>query len=589
MDVCESEKAVGKQSTTVSLRPPLVSADKNGTTRRSRTRQVSSRYMSPTPSAASVPKRCPSPNPRRPPATSTVSLPKRAISAERKRPSTPSSPPSPSPSTPIKDIAAAMLLTPRKTPINKSPESLWPSTMRSLSVSFQADTFAVPIGRKEKTVSRAPSDRTLKPSSNVAHKGETPTARKPTPEKKRSPLRGKNSADQLENSKPVDSLSPRLVDQHRWPSRTSVRTSTFPNRSDATEKVNKTSSLSHSRIVTPPLRRSSLDGTSKPVQKSVSDFLIPTSHVESEKEMFCGSSFHDGSQKVKRPSSSSSSERTSLMNAAARTHSLPIPRSRPSSPSVSRGISPSRGKIVTPSSRGTSPARVRPSSPSRQPQDTTSVLSFIADIKKSKKAANDIEDVHQLRLLYNRHLQWRYAIARTYAAMHSQKAKAEKMLYNIWRIILDLSDSVRKKRSSLQQLKLKLNLYSVLVNQAGCLDEWASIERDHTNSLTWAIQDLQASTLRIPVTEGTRVDMKSVKGAVYSAVHVMKAMASSLGSILPQVEGTNSLVSELADVAARERAMLNECESLFGSIAALQVEEHSLRTHLLQMETSLEG
>lgn len=33
----------------------------------------------------------------------------------------------------------------------------------------------------------------------------------------------------------------------------------------------------------------------------------------------------------------------------------------------------------------------------------------------------------------------------------------------------------------------------------------------------------------------------------------------------------NSLVSELAEVAARERAMLNECESLFGSITALQV------------------
>lgn len=33
----------------------------------------------------------------------------------------------------------------------------------------------------------------------------------------------------------------------------------------------------------------------------------------------------------------------------------------------------------------------------------------------------------------------------------------------------------------------------------------------------------------------------------------------------------NSLVAELADVAARERAVLNECESLFCSIAALQV------------------
>lgn len=39
------------------------------------------------------------------------------------------------------------------------------------------------------------------------------------------------------------------------------------------------------------------------------------------------------------------------------------------------------------------------------------------------------------------------------------------MLYNMRRIILDLSDSVREKRSNLQQLRLKLKLYSVLVNQ----------------------------------------------------------------------------------------------------------------------------
>lgn len=426
MDICESEKAVGKQSTTVTLRPPLVSADnKNGTTRRSRTREVSSRYMSPAPSAAIVPKRCPSPNARRSPAASPALLPKRAISAERKRPSTPSS--TPPPSTPVQDIAAAMLLTPRKSSMNKSPESLWPTTMRSLSVSFQVDAIAVPISKKEKAISRAPSDRTLKPSSNVARRGESPTARKPTPEKRRSPLKGKNSTDQSENSKPVDRLPPRLLDQHRWPSRTSERTSTFPNRSDVTEKVNRTSSLSDSRVVTPPLRRLSLDANSKPAQKSASGFLMPTS--QHGKEMFCGSSFHDGSQKLQRPSSSSSSERTSVMNAAARTQSLPVPRSRPSSPSVSRGASPSRGRIVTPSSRGNSPARVRPSSPSRQPQDTTSVLSFIADIRKSKKASNDIEDVHQLRLLYNRHLQWRYATARTGAAMHSQKAKAEVRVY----------------------------------------------------------------------------------------------------------------------------------------------------------------
>lgn len=37
----------------------------------------------------------------------------------------------------------------------------------------------------------------------------------------------------------------------------------------------------------------------------------------------------------------------------------------------------------------------------------------------------------------------------------------------------------------------------------------------------------------------------------------------------------NCLVSELADLAAQERAMLDECEALFASTAAMQVRQIS--------------
>ncbi|KAK6156629.1 hypothetical protein DH2020_010877 [Rehmannia glutinosa] len=581
MDVSESKKALEKKST----------AEITRTTHTSRTREVSSRYKSPTPSAANGSKRCPSPNVSRTSSTSTVSVPKRALSAERKRPSTPSRPPSPSPSTPVRDTTAEVVLASRKTASEKLPEK---------------NSFSTP------------SDRTLRPSSNVARKGETPLSGKPTPERKRSPLKGKNSADQLENSKPVDSLNARLLDRHQWRSRTIGKVSTSLN----TDKMNKNSSLPHTRMVTPSIRRLSLDGTSKPLPKSASDLLMQISRDDSVKEWLNGNSVDDRSLRAQRPGSSSSSDRTSLVNGAARALSLPTPGSRPPSPSVSRGVSPSRARAATPSSRGTSPARVRPSSPSRNPQNSSSVLSFIVDIKKGKKAANNVEDVHQLRLLYNRHLQWRFANARSDAALNSQKAKAEKMLYRVWNIIVDLWDSVMEKRSDLQQLKLKLKLYSVLDNQMSCqicrplqlfiirlqkalsfrasypdatlqptvkvtfLDEWTSMERDHTNSLTWAIQDLQASTVRIPVTGGVRADVKTVEAAVCSAVDVMNSMGSTLCSILSQMEGMNCLVSELADVAAHERAMLDECESLLGSTAALQVGWHS-HEHVLTGQTGM--
>lgn len=41
--------------------------------------------------------------------------------------------------------------------------------------------------------------------------------------------------------------------------------------------------------------------------------------------------------------------------------------------------------------------------------------------------------------------------------------------------------------------------------QLFALDEWASAETDHDSSLTSAIQDLKASTVRVPIIGGARV------------------------------------------------------------------------------------
>ena len=41
--------------------------------------------------------------------------------------------------------------------------------------------------------------------------------------------------------------------------------------------------------------------------------------------------------------------------------------------------------------------------------------------------------------------------------------------------------------------------------QMGYLNNWALLERDHISSLAGAVEDLEASTLRLPVTGGARV------------------------------------------------------------------------------------
>ncbi|XP_052199780.1 AUGMIN subunit 8-like isoform X2 [Diospyros lotus] len=624
MDVHESLEAFQNRAAADTSRPPLVLADKsNGTTHMSRTREVNSRYMSATPSTPTSSRRYSSPNVTRPVTTSSQSAPKRAVSAERKRPSTPSSPRRPStpssprrpstpssprrPSTPVHDTSMELNLASRKIPSSRHPEVLWPSTMRSLSVSFQSDTFSLPISKKEKPVAHALSDRTLKPASNVAQKqAETPlVSRKPTPERKRAPLKGKNATDQSENSKPVDILHARLVDQHRWPSRTGGKVSSNPlNRGmDLADKTAKTSRLPNTGIGMPsprigmssPRRMSFPDGLIKPLKKSTSDAALQESYSDcGYMEVGLHSVDENKLQEsgLDKPVSSFSLERMALVTPAAKSQSLPAHGSRFPSPgkasglssSVSRGVSPSRTRPWSPASRGVSPTPMRPSSPTRQSSSTTSVLSFIADIRKGKKAANHIEDAHQLRLLYNRHLQWRYTNARADAALNKQKVIAEKALYNVWRTMSELYNSVNEKRMVIQQLTLRLKLYAVLEEQMAYLEEWASIERDHTSSLSQTIKDLQSSILRLPVTGGARVDVETMKAAVSSAVDMMQAMGFSICFILPRVEGVNCLVSELADVAAQERALLNECEALLASSAAMQVEEYSLRNHLIQLK-----
>ncbi|XP_044464525.1 AUGMIN subunit 8-like [Mangifera indica] len=607
MDVCGSLR---KQSPTETPRPPSVLAEKNNalnsvSSRRPRIREVSSRYKSPSQSMASSTRRCPSPNLTRTIPSHTQLGSKRALSAERKRPSRPPSPPSPS--TPVHESSVdSTQLSSRKLSGGgggggRLPESLWPSTMRSLSVSFQSDTISIPVSKKEKPVTNIALDRTLRPPLNVAHKhGEMHSAlsRKPTPERKRSTLKGKNAPVQSENSKPVDSIQTRLIDQQRWPSRIGeqVSANSLAKSVDPVDDTVRNSGTSGQGIGIPSLRRSSLDSLTRPLQKSSSD---ATSRLLTFDEISRVGSVpkpvDDSSLRVTGPCKLTSlglSERSTSATAAVKSQSLPSSRSQPASLSrtsvlsSARGVSPSRARPSTPP-RGISPSRIR-SSTTSQSSSSASVLSFIADFKRGKKSTNYIDDAHHLRLLYNRYLQWRFINARAETALYVQKIVAEETFYNVWDTTLNLWDSVISKRINLQQLNLDLKLNAVLNDQMAYLDDWASIERDHIGSLAGVVEDLEASTCRVPITGGARADIESLKAAVCSAVDLMESMGSSECSLPSRLEGMNSLVSELLVVAEQGKAMLAECEALLASTAAMQVGEYSLRTHLLQQKQALE-
>ncbi|CAL5415336.1 unnamed protein product [Camellia sinensis] len=251
---------------------------------------------------------------------------------------------------------------------------------------------------------------------------------------------------------------------------------------------------------------------------------------------------------------------------------------RPASPSklvTSSVSSPSRGMM--------SPSRVRnggvASTVNNDLGNTPSILSFAADVRRGK-----VGDAHLLRLLHNRHLQWRFINARADNAMMVQKVTAEEKPIQWLGGYLEIAAFYQNQKNRVTVVAAKLD--ATLHPQGTIilyLDDWDLIDWDHSNSLSGAIEALESSTLRLPIVGGARADTQNVKDAICSAVDVMQSMASSICSLLTKVDQVNPLLSELANTTAKERALLDQCKDLLSTLTAMQVKDCSMRTHILQL------
>ncbi|KAI3972724.1 hypothetical protein MKX01_019382 [Papaver californicum] len=630
-------------------RPPLLPSERdNGltttiTSRRPKSKEITSRYLSSasnstssSSSSFSSSRRCPSPSTTTTSSTSstttTVTMTplsglKRSQSVDRRRPITPR------PTTPLPDSR----------PNTSSSSKILFTSTRSLSVSFQGESFSLPISKTKPTP---------QPNNFLSN------GRKSTPERRKStttPMRDKvnGERDQMENSKPSD--------QHRWPARTR-QVNPLTRSMDCTVVKKKIfgsgTSVVHSgglnlnQSMIDETRRASFDcrlnsnaELLKSVQVAIDDSSNsangsvapsdPTASASDSDSVSSGSNsgaqecggvykgrglsrgvsvparfwqetnsrlrrLHDpGSPLPSTPTSSRTMPQSKVFPARKSFTDSPISSPRPgtinramSSPirGSARPASPSRA--MTPStsspSRGMlSPARMRNAvggTMSNQPINTPSILSFAADVRRGKMGETRVVDAHLLRLLYNRSLQWRFVNARSDTALLVQRINAERNLYNAWVTMSELRDSVTVKRIKLQLRRQNLKLTSILKGQMTYMEEWALLDRDHSGSLSGATEALKASTLRLPVVGGARADIQNVKDAVGSAVDVMQTMASSICYLLSKVEEVNSLVAELANVSSQERALLDQCKDLMSTLAAMQVKECSLRTQLLQLK-----
>ncbi|XP_031124518.1 QWRF motif-containing protein 2-like isoform X2 [Ipomoea triloba] len=202
--------------------------------------------------------------------------------------------------------------------------------------------------------------------------------------------------------------------------------------------------------------------------------------------------------------------------------------------------------------------------------NTPSTLSFGTDVR-GKAGENLFADVHEFRLLYNRHLQWRFVNAKTDSAYCKLTETAERNLYNAQLATSKLLHSVKSKQTELLLLKQNLKLYRILKGQVPCFENWGLIDKEHCSSLSAAICALEA-------------DIQKLKSAICSAVNMVQTMASSICLLQSKVEQMSSLLIELSNTVSSEHSSLDQCRDLLSTVTDMQVKQCSLMTHLLQLK-----
>ncbi|XP_073098908.1 uncharacterized protein [Elaeis guineensis] len=206
------------------------------------------------------------------------------------------------------------------------------------------------------------------------------------------------------------------------------------------------------------------------------------------------------------------------------------------------------------------------------------------DFKKGKKSSNCQEDIHALRPLNNGYLQWRFINAKAQAAVHARTIAAEKSLYSHGLKLSEMRDSVVVKRIELEQVNRTRKLQAIIEDQMPYLDQWTAVEGDHSSSLSGAIKALQDASLRLPVIGDVKADISELDEVLQSALEMLEELSSCVERFLPQVEEVENVISDLASMVSRERALFEECRDLISMAYELQVKECSLRSQLVQQK-----
>ncbi|XBI80646.1 hypothetical protein VPH35_089752 [Triticum aestivum] len=214
----------------------------------------------------------------------------------------------------------------------------------------------------------------------------------------------------------------------------------------------------------------------------------------------------------------------------------------------------------------------------------------LAEMKKAaviggRKVAGKQEDVHQLRLLDNRYVQYRFLNARGAEAARAKAAAAENSLFGLAERIAGLRESVADKRAEAEKIKRDQRLCSIVGGQVPYLDRWSDVEEDYSSCLTGATSALHNASLRLPIIGGVRANYEEISEVLNSAAQLLEPASPLVRDLLPKVEEVDGVASKLAQIITSERDLIEECGNLLNQAHHMQMREYSLRSQLLQLRS----
>ncbi|KAF8722014.1 hypothetical protein HU200_022638 [Digitaria exilis] len=195
---------------------------------------------------------------------------------------------------------------------------------------------------------------------------------------------------------------------------------------------------------------------------------------------------------------------------------------------------------------------------------------------------------HEMRMAHCRLLQWRYANAKAEAVRKRKKASAELELMGAWASVSEMRGKVARKRVQLEKEKQKIKLNTVLTSQMKDLESWGQVETEHATALASTVSCTRAAVCRLPLTNGAKVfgfrlmivSLPPLSTILQQALELTLTAKTITRSFSPK--DTALVISDLVRVATEEKVVLEECLELLSRVSALQVEEQSLRCHLVQ-------